>query len=158
MWKQFLRNYLNFSLKDRTGVISIVIITLIFVLFPLFYPLFIKHKQYNYSDFAKEIDALNVKRNNSVKENQHAKNYGSNSDDDYSVNKERPFEMRVAEVFYFDPNTASAADWKRLGIRDKTIHTIQELHFKRREILQARRHKQNMGTISVRCAAFNPVR
>ncbi len=125
MWKQFLRNYLNFSLKDRTGVISIVIITLIFVLFPLFYPLFIKHKQYNYSDFAKEIDALNVKRNNSVKENQHAKNYGSNSDDDYSVNKERPFEMRVAEVFYFDPNTASAADWKRLGIRDKTIHTIK---------------------------------
>ena len=25
------------------------------------------------------------------------------------------------ELFYFDPNTASADDWKRLGLRDKTI-------------------------------------
>ncbi len=28
------------------------------------------------------------------------------------------------ELFYFDPNTISTSDWKRLGIRDKTIQTI----------------------------------
>ena len=32
-----------------------------------------------------------------------------------------------AEIFYFDPNTATVNDWKRLGIRDKTIETIQEI-------------------------------
>ena len=30
-----------------------------------------------------------------------------------------------SEVFYFDPNTAIHSDWKRLGLRDKTIQTIQ---------------------------------
>lgn len=126
MWKQFLRRYLNFTQKDRKGVIIIVIIIfLAFVLFPFFYPLFIKHKQYSYSDFAKEIDALRIERNDSAKENQFTKNYVTNSDDDYSVKGEKTFETPVAQTFYFDPNTASSADWKRLGIRDKTIHTIQ---------------------------------
>ena len=37
---------------------------------------------------------------------------------------EKKFETIKAELFYFDPNTASAADWRRLGIKDKTIHTI----------------------------------
>jgi len=29
------------------------------------------------------------------------------------------------ELFYFDPNKISVAEWKRLGLRDKTIQTIQ---------------------------------
>lgn len=28
------------------------------------------------------------------------------------------------ELFYFDPNTLSADGWKKLGLRDKTVHTI----------------------------------
>lgn len=28
------------------------------------------------------------------------------------------------ELFYFDPNTISISDWKRLGLKDKTIQTI----------------------------------
>ncbi len=124
MWKQFLRNYLNFTRKERMGVLSIVIIIFVFVLFQLFHPLFIKHKQYSYTDFAKEINALSIERNDSATENKYAKNYGNNSGNDYSVKGEKTFETPIAEVFYFDPNTASVVDWKRLGIRDKTIHTI----------------------------------
>ncbi len=38
-------------------------------------------------------------------------------------------------LFYFDPNTLSADGWKKLGLREKTIHTIQNYlakggHFK----------------------------
>lgn len=29
------------------------------------------------------------------------------------------------ELFYFDPNLISTSDWKRLGLRDKTIKTIE---------------------------------
>ena len=29
------------------------------------------------------------------------------------------------ELFYFDPNTLSTSDWKRLGLREKTIKTIE---------------------------------
>ncbi|HEY5405716.1 MAG TPA: helix-hairpin-helix domain-containing protein [Ginsengibacter sp.] len=125
MWKQFLRSYLNFTRKERKGVIGIVIIILVFVFLPFFYPLFIKHKQYSYSDFTKEIDALNIEKNDSVSDNKYSKNDGNDFDDDYSLNGGKKFEILKAEVFYFDPNTATAADWKRLGIRDKTIHTIQ---------------------------------
>lgn len=45
------------------------------------------------------------------------------------------------ELFYFDPNTISASDWKKLGLRDKTIATIQNYlnkggHFYKPEDLQ----------------------
>jgi competence ComEA-like helix-hairpin-helix protein len=45
------------------------------------------------------------------------------------------------ELFYFDPNTISASDWKRLGLRDKTIKTIENYldkggHFNNPENLQ----------------------
>ena len=29
------------------------------------------------------------------------------------------------ELFYFDPNTISTSEWKRLGLRDKTVKTIE---------------------------------
>jgi len=35
-------------------------------------------------------------------------------------------EIAKGEVFYFDPNTISAEEWKRLGVRDKTIVTIHK--------------------------------
>ena len=125
MWRQFLKSYLNFTRTERKGVISIVIVILVFILFSAFYPLFIKHKQYSYSDFAKEIDSLNIEKNDSVTENRYVKNYENNSDDYYSEKREKKFETPKAEVFYFDPNTASPEDWRRLGIKDKTIRTIQ---------------------------------
>jgi len=125
MWKEFVRNYLNFTRKERRGVISVVFVILVLILAQFFYPLFITHKQYNYSNFSREIDALNIEKSDSVKNNNYAKNTGNDSYDEYSLAGEKKFEILKEELFYFDPNTASAADWKRLGIRDKTIHTIQ---------------------------------
>jgi competence protein ComEA len=125
MWKQFLRSYLNFTRKERKGVISVVPVILVFILAPFFYPLFIKHKQYDYTEFAKEIDALNIKKNDSVTRNNYIKNSGNDPNDDYALREEKKFEKPNKEVFYFDPNTASPVDWKRLGLRDKTIYTIQ---------------------------------
>ena len=34
------------------------------------------------------------------------------------------------ELFYFDPNTISGSEWKRLGVRDKTITTIENYRSK----------------------------
>ncbi|MGH2566531.1 MAG: hypothetical protein ACRDE5_18575, partial [Ginsengibacter sp.] len=68
MWKQFLRDYLNFTRKERRGVIIIVILILGLILLPFFYPLFIKQKQYNYRDFENEIAKLTIKRNDSTKD------------------------------------------------------------------------------------------
>ncbi len=125
MWKEFVRNYLNFTRKERRGVISVVFVILVFILAQFFYPLFITHKQYNYSNFSREIDALNIEKSDSVKNNKYAKNTGNDSYVEYSLAGEKKFETLKGELFYFDPNTASATDWKRLGLRDKTIHSIQ---------------------------------
>ena len=45
------------------------------------------------------------------------------------------------ELFDFDPNTLSTEGWQKLGLRDKTIHIIQNYlskggHFKNAEGLQ----------------------
>lgn len=125
MWKQFLRDYLNFTRKERRGVIIIVIIILGLILLPFFYPLFMKQKQYSYSDFENEIARLTIKKNDSTKDKSYTKNFEGGLYNDYSPQEADKYESLKAEVFYFDPNTASSDDWKRLGIRDKTIHIIQ---------------------------------
>lgn len=125
MWKLFLKNYFNFTRKERKGVIIIVTLMLCFILVPYFYPLFIKQKPTNYNDFKNEIAALNIKKNDSAKDKTYAKNFDNELYDDHSLNEEKNYKIIKAEIFYFDPNTASSDDWKRLGVKDKTIHTIQ---------------------------------
>jgi competence ComEA-like helix-hairpin-helix protein len=34
--------------------------------------------------------------------------------------------MSKGELFYFDPNAIPSSEWKRLGLRDKTIQTIEK--------------------------------
>lgn len=125
MWKLFLKNYFNFTRKERKGVIIIVTLILFFILIPFFYPLFIKQKSTNYNDFENEIAALNIKKNDSAKDKTNAKNFDNELYDDHSLTEEKNYKIIKAEIFYFDPNTASSDDWKRLGVKDKTIHTIQ---------------------------------
>lgn len=54
------------------------------------------------------------------------KRYFNDEDGNYNEPKERPYERTAkGELFPFDPNTLDADGWKRLGLRDKTISTIQ---------------------------------
>lgn len=74
--------------------------------------------------------------------------YQKNDDEDayayqYDKTKSSYNEVVVAkgELFYFDPNTISTYDWKKLGLRDKTIKTIENYlskggHFYKPEDLQ----------------------
>jgi competence ComEA-like helix-hairpin-helix protein len=127
MFTQLFSSYFKYTKKERTGIITLLVLILFFVLLPFLYPFFIKPKQVDAADFKKEIATLNIKQD-SVGKNFARKEFG---DDDNTPNYYQPSEKNYykgntkGELFYFDPNTASAADWKRLGIRDKTIATIQ---------------------------------
>jgi competence ComEA-like helix-hairpin-helix protein len=44
---------------------------------------------------------------------------------DKSKNSYSERNMVKSELFYFDPNTITESGWKKLGLRDKTINTIQ---------------------------------
>jgi competence ComEA-like helix-hairpin-helix protein len=126
MWKQFLSDYLSFSKRDRNGIFIILALIAIFTLLPFLYPLFIKEKTYDHTAFQKAIDSLKTKQEDSSGsfENRYPDKRNYQNKDQFNAGN---YNNRLVkgELFYFDPNTASADEWKRLGIRDKTIATIQ---------------------------------
>jgi len=127
MWKQFVVDYLSFSKKERHGITVLLFLIILFSTLPVFYPFFIKTKIYDHSSFAKEIALLKIKEGDSAtafttgykKEQNGGANYSSSEYVDYN-------KVVKGELFYFDPNTASADEWRKLGIRDKTIITLQK--------------------------------
>lgn len=123
MWKKFISDYLNFTKKERTGVITLLVLILLFSLLPFFYSRFIRQKHTDAAAFKKEIETLRIQQHDSTK-NYSPKNFDNNN---YS-NRYPAAESNTlrGELFYFDPNTASISDWQKLGLRDKTIATIQK--------------------------------
>jgi len=124
--KKHIPEYLSFTRKERTGIIVIGILILLFIILPFLFPLFIKQKQYDHSAFEKEIAALNIREKDSSKT--FAKR---NYEDDHDANYYQPSEKNYfskavkGELFYFDPNTLPVEGWKKLGVREKTANTIQ---------------------------------
>ncbi len=98
------------------------------MLLPFLYPYLIHQKQYDHSQFEKEIAQLKVKQTDSSSDKKYySKNYDENNYTNYYEPSEKNYYTKTkGELFYFDPNTASVTDWKRLGIRDKTAETIQK--------------------------------
>ena len=127
MWKYFLHEYFSFTKKERTGIFILLSLILFCITVPFLYPFFNPEEIYDRSKFDREISALKILRADSasVKKN-YNKNFDESNYSNYYEPPERNYYSRSrGELFYFDPNTASANDWKRLGIRDKTAETIQ---------------------------------
>lgn len=126
MWKHFISDYLNFTKKERTGILVLLSLIVFFLILPFLYPYFIKPKTYNHKDFEKAVASLEIKQADS---SGHFAN--RNPDRPYYQNyyppndKNNYAQQLKGELFYFDPNSASTSDWKKLGVRDKTIATIQ---------------------------------
>jgi competence protein ComEA len=125
MFKKIVSDYFTFTKKERRGTIALLLLIVFFITLPFLYPLFIKSKPADASAFKKEIAALKIKQQDTVRQF-----VQRNFDEDNYQNYYQPAEKNYAknfkgELFYFDPNTTTAADWQRLGLRDKTIATIQ---------------------------------
>lgn len=126
MWKQFLAAYCTFTKKERTGIFVLLTLIVVFIFAPLLFPFFISSKPANSSAFEKDIATLQLKQQDSG--HQFVK---KDFDEEHYQNNYTPTEKNYSpssfsgELFYFDPNTATASDWKKLGLRDKTIATIQ---------------------------------
>lgn len=126
MWKQFVKDYFSFTAKERKGIIILVIIIFFLVFLPYLYPLFNKKEVYNRDEFEKEIAQLRYPEIDSNSTHfKNFNNFNNNLYEDFSLNKTNERDDLKSELFYFDPNTASHAEWKKLGVKDKTIQTIQ---------------------------------
>lgn len=118
MLSRGLKEYFNFTKKERIGIISLVCIILIFTLSPFFFHYFVKDEKVDTSQFEKEIALLQI---DSSSQKVYSKNY-----DEYSSAYPKYNSVSNAELFFFDPNKASVNEWMRLGVKEKTAKTIQK--------------------------------
>ena len=123
-WNTVVRDYLTFTKKDRTGIIIVFVIGIAVIFLPRFFN--VPKKTINKQAFIKELAQLKISVDSG---NKSYKPYGKDEDNfDYYQPKKYAFDQPLkSELFAFDPNTLDADGWKRLGVKDKTIQTIQ--HF-----------------------------
>jgi competence protein ComEA len=138
-WKNIVVDYFSFTRRDR-----IAIITLILIISGVFF----LPKALSHFNRSKHIQAdtawiAAIKRMEQKEDESHSRKYDEDNSTGYQY--DRPTEKypgkSKGELFYFDPNTISTEGWQRLGLRDKTIHTIRNYldkggHFKKPEDLQ----------------------
>jgi competence ComEA-like helix-hairpin-helix protein len=130
MLKHIIHEYLSFTRKERAGIITILGLIIVCLSAPFIYPFFYRDKTYHRSQFDKDVVRLKIKQADSAGKypyNSRDRNFDENNYANYYEPSQKSYYSRPkAELFFFDPNTASAEEWKRLGIRDKTAEAIQK--------------------------------
>lgn len=105
--KRFFREYFSFSKSERNGIFFLLIIIMLLLAILFIKPFGDKETKIDFSGFEKEIDEFEkTVKNNPVDALEENINYDSIM----------PFE--------FDPNTISDSLWKKLGLTEKMIYTI----------------------------------
>ena len=109
--KDAWREYFSFSGKERTGIIILVLLIIIATIIPFFY-----------NDYVRAP----------VKANDQLLNYIRQSNDSALTTAGKNERFNAGDItapapmtFEFDPNTISIAGWKKLGVKERTIQTIQ---------------------------------
>jgi competence protein ComEA len=132
--KEILKDYLNFSRKER--IAAIVIVFLIFLIWfsPRILHTFNKQDPYDSSWFTaiQTLETKQTEKNKATKDTE--------GEVDFLAPKKESIPKALV-LFDFDPNSASIEDWEKLGLREKTIHTIKNFlahgaHFKKPEDLK----------------------
>ncbi len=125
-WKQFIKDYLTFTRKERIGIIVLLFLILLVALIPSFFPSSIKQKYTSadsiWAKSMKELERKDSGNNDRISLVQSNDNYTFRFDQEKSIYKNDELKK---ELFYFDPNTLSIDGWKKLGLKDKTIQTIR---------------------------------
>ncbi|MEJ7626370.1 MAG: helix-hairpin-helix domain-containing protein [Ferruginibacter sp.] len=113
--------FFYFTKKERNGTLFLLLILFLVLLFPRIASFFQTEKIFSASEYSDEISNLKKLKKDSVKKYDSYKKYTNHYSKDHYEEK-----LTLAgSLFFFDPNTTSAADWKKLGVRDNTIATIQ---------------------------------
>ena len=127
-WGEFIRDYLVFTRKDRIGILIVVGL----ILFTLFLPHILSKTAKNGPTQMDTAWMATVKRSEIKVQDSSVDQYQKNDNENtyaYQYDKRKSSYKENAtpkgELFYFDPNTLSTSDWKRLGLREKTIKTIE---------------------------------
>lgn len=124
-WKKISTDYFTFTRKDRIAVLVLVVLIVIVV----FAPAIVSRPNSGSSATPDTAWMTSVKRLELKEEDtdrftdRTSKDNSSNYQ--YDRSDKEYFNRSKGELFSFDPNTLNAEGWKKLGLRDKTVKTIQ---------------------------------
>jgi len=122
------RNFLVFTKKEKRGVFAVLgFIALIFICSEYIYPMIIAHEKVSSNDLSRFADSLREMKTDSTKHYTKYERYDHYNDEknDRRYLKKEFDPVFTGTMFYFDPNTLDIAGWQRLGIKERTIATIQ---------------------------------
>jgi competence protein ComEA len=121
-FRELVRDYLTFSRKEALGFI----ITAIVILLVWFSPALVRPFKSNKTEEDTAWLAAVARLRQSTEKPVSAINE-TNDTANFSYEKSHgtTIESYAGRLFYFDPNSASDNDWRQLGLKEKTIHTIQ---------------------------------
>jgi DNA uptake protein ComE-like DNA-binding protein len=121
-------SYLYFTRKERRGSLLLLLVVVLVTLTPFFFSLLNPKIMSTPHELDENAAALKTRqavarKSRSTKnfDDDNVRPYDNSSPGNYSPAPP----STPAILFNFDPNTISVEDWKKLGLRDKTISTIQ---------------------------------
>ena len=119
------KKFLSFTKKEKRGILfTMVIIVAIFVSAKYIYPLLVEEQNISQSNLSAATDSLLLKNDEGSKKSYVNNEY--NNDEGYQAYSKKTYNKTfTGTMFYFDPNTLDAAGWQKLGIKDKTIASMQ---------------------------------
>lgn len=115
-WKEFLRDYFTFTRKERIGLAVVILVIIGIWIFPKVS----KPKPKTIPPDTSWIIATKKLMSGSRDSEDQPQNI-----DDLAYNRPSAEPSSESKPFYFDPNVLSFEGWKKLGMREKTIATIQ---------------------------------
>lgn len=138
-WKEIVVDYLTFTRKERVGIITLLLLIAIAIFLPAAFSKYQGNSQpatdTTWIAAVKKLEKTEFDETHNNNEND-VSAYQYDPSKNYNTNN-----TYKGELFYFDPNTISKEEWGKLGIRDKTIQTIQNYlnkggYFRKAEDLQ----------------------
>jgi competence protein ComEA len=120
-WKKLVNDYFTFSKKDRNAALVLMILIIIVFFLPYFFskPKSIIKENVQLTKQVEEILDKKQTQTNSQNQSENFQPYQPTKSVFYNSNK--------TILFNFDPNTISKEDWLKLGVKEKTVNTIQKL-------------------------------
>ena len=138
-WKEIIADYFTFTRRERIGII----ITLLVIFYTGIFTLFLFFKRGQKLDLPDTTWITAIKKLEQKESYPDCRNHddGENYAYQYDPSKTSNDNKPAGELFHFDPNTLSKEGWQKLGIRDRTIKTIENYlskggHFRKPEDLQ----------------------
>jgi competence protein ComEA len=126
-WKAELADYLNFSRKERIGVLVLTVLILIIFILPSVINSDNSSPQSTDTTWIAAAKSLEIKTENRGKGSFDDNRYSDTLSTGYVKFQHHSFEAASQpKLFDFDPNTLDENGWQQLGVPDKTVSTIRK--------------------------------